>query len=53
MIKIFFYVLGKKNNQTLVSNADPEIPTLWSMDNAGNSINLVSSIIRLPSGWDF
>ena len=24
-----------------------------STDNAGNSVNLVSGIIRLPSGWDF
>ena len=22
------------------------------MDNAGNSVNLVSGIIRLPSGWE-
>ena len=42
-------VMGKKNNQTLVFNADREIPTLGSTDNAGNSINLVSGIIRLPS----
>ena len=30
-----------------------EIPTLRSTDNAGNSVNLVSGIVRLPSGWDF
>ena len=47
-----FNVIGKKNNQTLVSDADREIPTLWSTDNAGNSVNLVSGIILLPSGWD-
>ena len=41
-----FTVIGKKNNQTLVSDADREIPTLGSTDNAGNSVNLVSSIIR-------
>ena len=29
------------------------IPTLWSMDNAGNEVNLVSSIICSPLGWDF
>ena len=36
-----------------VSDADKEIPTLGSTDNAGNSVNLVSGIIRLPAGWDF
>ena len=46
-------MIGKKNNQSLVSNADREIPTLGSMDNARNSVHLVSGIIRLPSGWDF
>ena len=35
-----------------VSDADREIPTLKSTDNAGNSVNLVSGIIRLPSGRD-
>ena len=48
-----FNVIGKKNNQTSVSDADREIPALGSTDNAGNSVNLVSGIIRLPSGWDF
>ena len=46
-------MIGKKNNQLLVPGADQEIPTLGSMDNAGNSVNLISSIICLPSGWDF
>ena len=32
-----FNVIGKKYNQTLVSDADREIPTLGSTDNAGNS----------------
>ena len=32
-----FNVIGKKNNQTSVSDADREIPTLGSTDNAGNS----------------
>ena len=50
MIFNTFYVIGKKNNQTSVSNADREIPTLGSMDNAGN---FVSGIIRLLSGWNF
>ena len=45
--------IGKKNNQTSVSDADGEIPTLGSTDNAGNWVSLVSGIIRLPSGWDF
>ena len=34
-------------------DADQEIPTLGSTDNAKKSVNLVSDIIRLPSGWDF
>ena len=48
-----FQRIGKKNNQTSVSEADREILTLGSTDNAGNTVNLVSRIIRLPSGWDF
>ena len=42
-----------KNDQSLVSDADREIPTLGSMQNAGNSVNLVSGIICIPSSWDF
>ena len=30
--------MGKKNNQTSVSDADLEIPTLGSMDYAGNKV---------------
>ena len=30
---------GKKNNQSSVSDADREIPTLGSTNNAGNSVN--------------
>ena len=45
--------MGKKKTQSLVSDADREIPTLGSTDNAGNEVNLVSGIIRLPSVWDF
>ena len=52
MIKIF-NVIDKKNNQTAVPDADRVVPTLGLTDNAGNSVNLDSSIIRLPSGWDF
>ena len=48
-----FQRIGKTNNQSSVSDADREIPILRSTDNAGNSVNLVSGIIRLPSGWDF
>ena len=33
---------GKKNNHSSVSDADREIPTLRSTNNAGNSVNLVS-----------
>ena len=51
--KYEFNVIGKKNNQTSASDADQEIPTLGTTDNAGNSVNLVSGISRLPSGWDF
>ena len=50
---MIFNVMGKKNNQTYVSDADLEMPTLGSTDNAGNLVNLVSGIIRLPSSWDF
>ena len=50
---INFNVIGKKNNQTAVSDADREIPTRGLMDNAGNSVNLISGILRLPSGWSF
>ena len=32
-------VIGKKNNLTSVSDADREIPTLGSTDNAGNAVN--------------
>ena len=48
-----FPIIGWKTNQSSVSDADREIPTLRSTDNAGNSVNLVSEIIRSPSGWDF
>ena len=50
---IFFNLIGKKNNQTSISDADREILTLGSTDNAGNTVNLVSGIIRLPSDCDF
>ena len=44
-------VIVKKNYQT--SDVDQEIPILGSTDNAGNSVNLFSGIIRLLSGFDF
>ena len=47
------YVIGKKNSQTSVSDADREIPTLGSTDSAGNETYLVSGIVRLSSGLDF
>ena len=50
---IIFNVIGKKNIQTLVSDADREILTLGLTNNTRNSVNLVFGIIRLPSGWDF
>ena len=46
-------IIGKKNNQSSVCDADLEIPTLRLRDKAENLINLVSGIIHLPSGWDF
>ena len=49
----FYSMIGKKNNQSWVSVADREIPTLRSTNNAVNLVNLVSGIICLPSGWDF
>ena len=48
-----FPVISKKNYQSPVSNADQEIPTLGSMDNAANLVNLVSGIIHLSLDWDF
>ena len=51
MIISNFKYIGKKNNQTSVSDAEGEIPTLGWTDNSGNSVKLVSGIIRLPSGW--
>ena len=53
MINNNFNVICKKSNQTSVSDADRNIPTLDPTDNAGNSVNFVSGTIRLPSGWDF
>ena len=41
-------MINKKNNQSSVSDADRKILTLRSMDNAGNSVNLVSGIICYP-----
>ena len=45
---INFNIIGKKNTQTSVSDADREIQTLGSTDNAGNSVNFVSGIIVYP-----
>ena len=39
-----FPVIGKKNNQSSVSDADREIQSL---------LNLISGIVSLPLGWDF
>ena len=50
---MIFRITDKKNNQSSVSYADREIPTLGSTDNAGKKVNLVSGIIRLHSGLDF
>ena len=40
-IASIFTIKSKKNNQSSVFDADKEIPTLRSMDNAGNSVTLV------------
>ena len=48
MINIF-NPIGKKNNQTPVSDADRKILILESTDFARNSINHFPGIIRLPS----
>ena len=45
--------MGKKNNQSSVSDADREIPTLGLMGNAGNWVNLISGIIHLPTELGF
>ena len=52
MIKIIFNIIGKVNNQTSVSDADREIPTLRYVNNGGNPVNLVSGTTRLPSAWN-
>ena len=52
MIINIFNVIGKENNQASDSDADREIPSFGLTDNAGNSVNLVSSNIRLPLDWD-
>ena len=43
-------IIGKKNNRSSVSDAYQVITALRSMDNARNSVNLISGIIPLPSG---
>ena len=45
---IFFSGNMLKNNQSSVSDADREISILGSTDSAGNSVNVVSGITRLP-----
>ena len=48
-----FQRVGKKNNQSSVSDADREIPTRGSTDNAGNSVNFVSGITPFTHGLGF
>ena len=43
-----FLIISKKNNQSLVSDADQEIPTLGSMDNARNKVYRVWGITFYP-----
>ena len=45
-----FSIIGKKINQSSVSDADQEIPTIGSTDNAENSVSLISGIIRFSLG---
>ena len=52
-IEIIFTVIGKKSNQTSATNADQEIRTLRSMDNAGNSVNLFSALSVYPRAGIF
>ena len=52
MINNCFNVIGEKNKQSSVSDADRETPTLGSTDLVGNVVNLVSGITRLPSSLD-
>ena len=40
--------MSKKNNKTSVSDAEREIPTLESTENAGNSVNLVPALSFYP-----
>ena len=37
-LDVIFPIIGKKNNQSSVSDVDQEIPTLRSTDSAGNSV---------------
>ena len=39
-----FKVMSQKNNQISVSDADREIPTFGSTNNARNLVNLVSAL---------
>ena len=48
MILNTFNLIGKKNNQISVSDADQEIPILVSMHNARKSVKLVFGFIRYP-----
>ena len=48
-----FPIIGNKNNQSAVSDADRGILTTRPTDNAGNSVSLVSGIIHLFWGSDF
>ena len=45
---LFLKVIGKKNTQTSVSDADHKIPTLESTENAGNSVNLFPTLSVYP-----
>ena len=48
MINNNFNVIGKKNNQTSVSDADREIPTLGSADNVRNSVTSFPALSVYP-----
>ena len=45
--------MGKENNQTSVSDADREIPTIGSKDNAGNEVKTSFPALSITLGLGF
>ena len=52
LLNLVFLIIGMKNNESAVFDADPDIQILGSTENVENSVNLVSGIFRLPFGDD-